>query len=156
MPADPFSLDRARPDGLLGLAAGAVFPAAAWALGLGTCRSIYAHLQPPAAKPFEERVLAALNVTPFCTRADLAAIPSSGQLVVAANHPHGALDGLLLASVIRRVRPDVRILTNHLLARIPELSELCFLADPFGGAPANRRSLAACVRRTGWSPMVER
>ncbi len=61
-------------------------------------------------------------------------------LIVASNHPHGALDGLVLASILLRHRSDVRILTNHLLARIPELADLCFFVDPFGGA---RRTRAA-------------
>jgi putative hemolysin len=61
-------------------------------------------------------------------------------LVVVANHPHGALDGLVLASLIRRIRPDVRLLANRLLARIPELRECCFFVDPFDGPSAWVRS----------------
>jgi hypothetical protein len=84
--------------------------------------------------------LAALDIQPICASSEVASIPERGPLVVAANHPHGALDGLLLLSVIRRVRPDIRVLTNHLLSRIPELADLCFFVDPFGGPAATARS----------------
>ena len=47
-----------------------------------------------------------------------------------------------LIEAIRAVRSDVRLLANHLLARIPELAESCFFVDPFGGADARSRSLS--------------
>ena len=91
---------------------------------------------------FDVRALDALDIRPDCSPADVASIPKHGPLVIAANHPHGVVDGLLLASVIRRARPDVRIMANHLLSRIPELADLCFFVDPFGGAGAATRSRA--------------
>ena len=36
-------------------------------------------------------------------------------------------------AALRRVRPDIRVLTNQLLARIPELRECCLFVDPFDG-----------------------
>ena len=57
-----------------------------------------------------------------------------------------------------RVRPDVKILTNFLLADIPELHEHCIFVDPFGSRtidslesarPAPRVSLAARRRHVG-------
>ena len=48
-------------------------------------------------------------------------VPARGPLIVAANHPTGALDGLVVCELIRRTRPDVRVLANRLLARIPDL-----------------------------------
>src|SRR5205814_9814130 len=79
---------------------------------------------------------------PTTSHAAGASVPSTGPLVIAANHPHGALDGLVLASVVRRVRADVRILTNHLLSCIPELADLCFFVDPFGGPNVVARNRA--------------
>ena len=150
MPATPFHLELSRANGVSGYAAATAKRAVAWALGLQACAKIYAQLHTPSDEPFDARVLRALHITPECDPAGLLAVPSSGPLVVAANHPHGVLDGLLLASLIRSVRPDVRILANHLLARIPELSDLCFYADPFGGASAGRRSLAGLRAAQRW------
>lgn len=91
---------------------------------------------------FVDRVLDSLNVRVDATELDLARVPASGSLLVAANHPRGALDGLVVASLLRRVRPDVRVVVNHLLARIPELHDCAFFVDPFGGPAAESRSLA--------------
>src|SRR5262249_43232041 len=65
-----------------------------------------------------------------------------GPVVIAANHPHGAVDGLLLVDLVRRVRPDVRVLANRILGRIPELRDSCFFVDPFDGPEAAARSRA--------------
>jgi putative hemolysin len=115
-----------------------------WVLRLPELRALYRAVRTPdngdARSSFEQRVLNALDVRVDIATDDLARIPATGAVVFAANHPHGILDGLVAASVIRRVRPDVRVLTNHLLARIPELKELCLFVDPFGGARALSRS----------------
>jgi putative hemolysin len=92
--------------------------------------------------PFERRVLRALDITSDVSPDDLLALPRRGAVIVAANHPHGLLDGLVLADLLRRVRPDVRVLMNHLLARIPELRDLAFFVDPFDGPRAAARSRA--------------
>jgi putative hemolysin len=49
-------------------------------------------------------------------------IPGEGPLVVVANHPHGLVDGMVLAELIGRVRGDYRILTRSLLTGVPEVS----------------------------------
>ena len=45
---------------------------------------------------------------------------------------------------------DVKILANHILRRIPELSDDCFFVDPFGGADATRRNLASMRAALRW------
>src|SRR5262249_9246656 len=115
------------------------------ALGLTTLRQLYrlARDQQPGSPPFfERRALRLLDIGLHTNPSELSALPVRGPLVVAANHPHGALDGLLLLDLVRRVRPDVRILANRLLARIPELHDSCFFVDPFEGPEAAARSRA--------------
>lgn len=87
---------------------------------------------------FGSKVLAALNATVRISSGDLAKIPASGPLVVVANHPFGMLEAAALNATLARVRPDVRILTNRLLAAVPELDSHIIPIDPFGGAEANR------------------
>jgi putative hemolysin len=76
--------------------------------------------------------------------ADQSRIPSSGPVVVVANHPYGVLDGALLTVLLTRVRPDVKILTNFLLSDVPELKRHCIFVDPFEtdrSVDSNRRAL---------------
>ncbi|MEP7309103.1 MAG: GNAT family N-acyltransferase [Acidobacteriota bacterium] len=152
MPGDPFQIQSLPSAPLLHRAAlGAARPLVSWLLRAPTCRALLQQSQHvPGGAPFETRALDALGIRPACSMADVASIPTHGPLVVAANHPHGAVDGLVLASLVRRARPDVRILANHLLSRIPELAELCFFVDPFGRPGATARSRAGLRAAYTW------
>lgn len=115
------------------------------AFGIPALRRLYRRVQDDqrdSRDAFETRVLRALDITASATDVDLTSIPARGPVVIAANHPHGAVDGLLLLDLVRRVRPDVRVLANRILDRIPELRESCFFVDPFEGPEAAARSRA--------------
>jgi putative hemolysin len=111
-------------------------------LSIDGCESVYRKAQRLCDGSFDVRVLRALDITIDAPRADVDHIPSSGPLLIVANHPHGAIDGLALSTFTRRVRPDVRVLANVMLSAIPELADLCFFVDPFDGPDAAARSLA--------------
>lgn len=103
----------------------------------------------PDWNAFVQRVLEHLNVSYKVMGDELARIPRTGPLVVVANHPFGCIEGIILASLLSRVRPDVRIMANHLLQRIPEMRDLFVFVDPFGGpgaARANVRPLRQSLR----------
>ena len=138
MPRDPFALDD------VAVSARRLID---WALALPAYRRLYREVradrdrgEAPHRWSFEDRVLNALNIAIHVSPADIERVPVRGPLIVAANHPHGILDGLLLMSILRAIRPDVRVLTNRLLARIPELHEFSFFVDPFEGPAATARS----------------
>jgi putative hemolysin len=78
---------------------------------------------------------------------ELERIPRTGSLIITANHPFGLLDGAILASILTKVRSDVRILTNHMLASFPELHEMCIFVDPFG-EPSSVNANAAALRES--------
>ena len=120
-------------------ATAAARPFLSGALGLSALRRLYADTGDAPGATFEARALHALHIT---VDAPDAGIPVVGPLIVVANHPTGAMDGLVLAETVRRQRSDVKILANRLLARIPELAESCFFVDPFGGPGAAARSRA--------------
>src|SRR3954470_11312316 len=136
MVPDPFALDD-----LPAIAR----PLASWLLNLREYRRLYSAVSAgqvaTSETRFERLVLDALGIGISLPATAVESLPSSGPLVVAANHPHGILDGLALLSVCRPVRSDIRVVTNHLLARIPELRALCFFVDPFAGPAATARSL---------------
>ncbi len=56
-------------------------------------------------------------------------IPREGPLLVVANHPLGGLEGMALAQTLLAIRPDLRLLTNELLRRIPELADIFIGVD---------------------------
>ena len=85
---------------------------------------------------FSARALAVLGINVVVPPDALAHVPPSGPVIVVANHPSGALDGLALLTLIRRVRTDVRLLGNRWLGWVPELRECLVPVDVFG-APAN-------------------
>ncbi|WP_136439880.1 lysophospholipid acyltransferase family protein [Pacificoceanicola onchidii] len=51
-------------------------------------------------------------------------IPETGPVIIVANHPHGLVDGMVLAHLIGKVRTDYKILTRSLLTGVREI-------DPF-------------------------
>jgi len=117
---------------------------------LGTLRELYRRAQLESSGAFATRALNALKISTEIDDAALVRVPPGGPLVVVSNHPHGALDGLVLADAIARVRPDLKVLANRLLGRIPELRELCLFVDPFGGCNANARSRGGLRAAQRW------
>src|SRR5687767_4562810 len=79
---------------------------------------------------FVQRCLDHLHVSYRVVRQDLKRVPKSGPLIVVANHPFGCIEGIILANLLAQVRPDVKIMANHLLARIPEMRDLFIFVDP--------------------------
>jgi putative hemolysin len=78
-----------------------------------------------------QNLLAEMRVDLRVDAADAARIPTTGPVVVVANHPFGMLDGAVLAVLLTRVRPDVKVMTNYLLRDVPELAQHCIFVDPF-------------------------
>ncbi len=58
-------------------------------------------------------------------------IPREGPLVVVANHPHGLVDGMVLAELISRRREDYKILVRALLTGLDEVANDYLIPVPF-------------------------
>ena len=98
---------------------------------------------------FLERLLDVMNIETAVTDADLARIPRTGPVVVVANHPFGGIEGIVLAALLRAVRPDVKLMANFLLKAIPDLHDAMIFVDPFDrdvSAKVNLRPIKECVR----------
>lgn len=120
-------------------------------LGLDSLNEIYAVIHDPTdIHRFHQRALDALKVRTDVTQEDLAAIPADGPTVVVANHPFGAIEGLMLVSLLRARRPDVRVLANHFLTRIPELRSYLIAVDPYAGEGAVQRNIRAIRKAIDW------
>lgn len=81
---------------------------------------------------------------------DLARIPATGSLVVVANHPFGMIEGLHLIEMIQRVRPDVKIMANSLLGRIPEVQPFLIGVNPYATEAASRENLRPMREALNW------
>jgi len=90
-----------------------------------------------------ERLLSRLAVTYRTGERDIQQIPRTGPVVIVANHPFGILEGAILATVLARVRPDVRFLANELLSVIPEIRDLLIPVDAMAGGSAPQRNAAS-------------
>ena len=121
------------------------------ACGLRALGGIYASL-PEAATPHEfcTMALEKLGVTVRISDEDLARIPKTGPVLLVANHPFGAIEGIVLGRLLGDVRPDFRLMANFLLGRIPELRDALITVDPFGGRNAPRRNLSPMRKCLSW------
>ncbi len=82
---------------------------------------------------------------------ELATITQRGRpLVVVANHPMGAIDGLALLALLLKVRPDVRILGNALLLHMPRMAEWVIPLELDGTERAAALNLAALRNARRW------
>lgn len=68
-------------------------------------------------------------------------IPETGPVVVVANHPHGLVDGMILADMIGRRRNDYRILTRALLTGIDESAASYMIPVPFPHEPEAQKKM---------------
>ena len=96
-----------------------------------------------------DSLLHALQVNYAVTDRDVEWVPKSGAAIVVANHPFGMLDGLLIGALLLRVRTDVKIIANRLLASIPELSPHCIYVEAMDGREkesVNARGLREAIR----------
>lgn len=105
---------------------------AAKAMGLDDLRAVYEQIGHTAsAVEFANRALQVLQIDCAPSELALERIPASGRAIFVANHPFGALDGLLAIAILGARRPDLRLLANYELAMIPELAPLILAVDPF-------------------------
>ena len=62
---------------------------------------------------------------------DIENIPSTGKVIIIANHPLGGLDALCLLKLIGQIRKDVKIIANDFLAGFNALKSLFIPIDNF-------------------------
>lgn len=102
----------------------------------------------PAEGWFGRRILNVMNVRVRVEpKPDM---PAEGPLVIVANHPFGAIEGLALLDAVRAIREDVKVLANGILEGVPEMREHCFFVDPFGGEGSGQRNFGPVTRAFRW------
>jgi putative hemolysin len=99
----------------------------------------------PFGPPFWPAAIRHMGIRIDTPPEEVARIPKEGPLVVVANHPHGLVDGMIMAELVNRVRSDFKILTRSLLTGIPEVAQF-MIPVPFPHEE-NARELGLEMRR---------
>lgn len=110
-------------------------------LGLHKVNHIYGHIYKYMGIEFADKLLEYLNVSCDFIPDELEWLPKDQPFIVVSNHPFGAIDGVMMLSLIGRRRPDIKILTNFLLSYIPNLESHFFPVNPFTDRPGMKSSL---------------
>jgi putative hemolysin len=87
--------------------------------------------RPPVGHAFWSACLDVMRVELRTPAHELDRIPVTGPVIVVANHPHGLVDGMVLAELIGRIREDYRILTRSILTGIDESASNFMIPVPF-------------------------
>ncbi|MEC3861503.1 lysophospholipid acyltransferase family protein [Mesobacterium sp. TK19101] len=78
---------------------------------------------PAEGQAFWRQALNIMQIDLQTPAEQIARIPATGPVIVVANHPHGLVDGMILAELIGRVREDYKILTRSLLTGVKEIEQ---------------------------------
>ena len=76
---------------------------------------------PVPGESFWAAAIRQLELKITCNEEALRQLPSTGALVVVANHPFGVLDGLIISYLTSTVRDDFLVLTNSILYQADEI-----------------------------------
>lgn len=118
--------------------------------GCQRLRSLLRSLQTNHDDDLLARLPAELGISVDVSAADLDRVPRTGPVAVVSNHPFGMLEGVVLGSLLARIRPDVKIVANSLLAGVPGLGERCLYVNPFGVRSARARNGLALRAGAKW------
>ena len=148
---NPFLLDDVFPHAKKSLLARAFKTVLEQLLGLTYLAREYEKLEPTQSPhEFVRQSFKVLNVSYEIVSGSLTEIPLSGPLVVVANHPFGAVEGMLMVDLLLQRRRDVRIMANGYLKRVPELSEMFIGVNPYGHREATRQNVSSLREGVRW------
>ncbi len=120
-------------------------------LAITRLKSLYKNIQTCSDEfLFSEKTLAMLNCSYQVEPDALNNIPKEGPCLLTANHPFGGIDGLILISVLSKVRRDFRILANNMLWSVTELRPFLIPVDLFSGNERRKRNFSPMMQAVKW------
>lgn len=120
-------------------------------LGLKSLNDMYQELPViQDEQDFLQRALETLNIAYQYSQNDLSHIPKQGPSIIVANHPFGAIEGIIMAHLLRQHRSDIKIMANYFLRRVPEISDIFIPVDPFGGKNSTAKNIRPLRQAIQW------
>lgn len=120
-------------------------------LRFDTLNSLYdRYRQEEVGGEFVDRVLEMFGIRIEMGGRPLSKVPAKGPLVVVANHPFGAIEGVILVKLLKQIRPDVKVMANYMLGKIPEMREHLFPVDPFGTERSAKANISGLKESLRW------
>lgn len=104
-------------------------------LGLGKINRLFDEAADYHGVAFADHLLENMNVTFDFPQEQLENIPKEGPFVVVSNHPFGGIEGVMMLSLVSKVRPDFKIMANFILSYIPNLKDVFLSVNPFENNP---------------------
>ena len=99
---------------------------------------------------FCDSILQGMDAKVSISEEDRARIPKTGPVIVVANHPFGGIEGVVMLSILRSVREDVKAMANYILHLIPEMREMFIPVNPFGSASAAKQNIKPLIETVKW------
>lgn len=107
----------------------------------------FERMGPAEGQAFWAQALHLMKIELQTPAEEIARIPKEGPVIVVANHPHGLVDGMILAELIGRVRSDYKILTRSLLTGVKEIEDF-MIPVPFPHEESAREQSLAMRQRS--------
>ncbi|MEM1237782.1 MAG: lysophospholipid acyltransferase family protein [Pseudomonadota bacterium] len=82
----------------------------------------FERIGPATGQKFWKQARSLMRIDLQTPREEIQRIPATGPAVIVANHPHGLVDGMMIAELVGEVRDDYKILTRSLLTGVEEVS----------------------------------
>ncbi|MES2780505.1 MAG: lysophospholipid acyltransferase family protein [Bacteroidota bacterium] len=95
---------------------------------------------------FAESVIEHLGIEYDFSAEELQYIPKDEPFIVISNHPYGGIDGLILLSLISKVRPEFKLMANYLLQQIPPIKDNLIVVNPFEKTPKPGMNISGIKR----------
>lgn len=113
-------------------------------MGIDHLEHLYAQLPGGlGAREFAEAALAKLGVRYSLHAPEWTRLPSTGPLLVAANHPYGGIDGLAAIAALLDRRPDLKVIATQSLAGLEPLRRVLIPVDNFGHSASRGGNIVA-------------
>ena len=106
----------------------------------------YERAGPKQGQAFWAATLKAQGIRVTTPEEQIERIPRTGPVVLVANHPHGMVDGMVLAEIIGRRRSDYRILSRSLLTSLDPEATRFMIPVPFPHQPDAQERMIAMRR----------